>query len=323
MSEEATGGEQVWAVGHLTVDDIVLWDGTINLGTPGGAALYAAYGASLLGARSRIATRLGRGYPVAEFSGRGRFGITVDPEDAAGGSIHQWVLYEKDGTRAYVPHPGSGTTDAMSPAPGRHRIPASAPVHLAPMPIARQLPWCRSLVGRSGILTLDPHADSCASDPDDVLATVRYSTAFLPSELESVALAGDNPVRAVRKFREAGAPIAVVKLGAEGSVVATPDGVWRVPAATVRVVDPTGAGDAYCGAFAAALHRGLGGVDAARAATAVAAEIVQVKGAGIESFTEARQAVATRTASITPILLTRDSGGTTRATNERADERVI
>jgi ribokinase len=49
----------------------------------------------------------------------------------------------------------------------------------------------------------------------------------------------------------------IVTLGAEGSVVVTPEGVTtRVAAHPVTAVDTTAAGDAYCGALAAALAGG-------------------------------------------------------------------
>lgn len=51
----------------------------------------------------------------------------------------------------------------------------------------------------------------------------------------------------------------VITLGGNGSVAVTPDGKtgWTVPALEIeQVVDTTGAGDAFCGAFAAAIHAG-------------------------------------------------------------------
>jgi ribokinase len=133
--------------------------------------------------------------------------------------------------------------------------------------------------------------------------------AFLPSEVEATLLAGSDPVEAVRAFRAAGAPIAVVKMGAEGSVVATDKGIWHVPVFPVTVVDVTGAGDSYCGAFAAALSTGLDGVEAACVASAVASVIVEVIGAALPSFDRSRRAVADRIPTIEPMLISRDSGG--------------
>lgn len=74
----------------------------------------------------------------------------------------------------------------------------------------------------------------------------------------------------------------VVTLGAEGALIASAGGdVTRVPAVPARrVVDTTGAGDAFCGAFAAAAARGLDPVAATRWATIAASLSVERPGAG-------------------------------------------
>jgi fructoselysine 6-kinase len=66
--------------------------------------------------------------------------------------------------------------------------------------------------------------------------------------------------------REAGARLAVVTLGARGSIAAGADGSWQVQAVPVTdVVDTLGAGDAYIAAFIAARLDGAAVHDAMRA----------------------------------------------------------
>lgn len=72
----------------------------------------------------------------------------------------------------------------------------------------------------------------------------------------------------------------VVTLGADGSVVCDPDTLVHIPAERIAdVVDATGAGDAFVGVLAAALSRGADLTDAARHATAAAAQCVRFPGA--------------------------------------------
>jgi ribokinase len=67
----------------------------------------------------------------------------------------------------------------------------------------------------------------------------------------------------------------LVTLGAAGCALVEPTGtVRRLPAPEVRVVDTTGAGDAFVGAFAYALAAGLGETIAVRLANLCAAESV-------------------------------------------------
>ena len=66
-----------------------------------------------------------------------------------------------------------------------------------------------------------------------------------------------------------GAKAVVVTLGSRGAELCTPDGTRTlVPAFPVSPVDTTAAGDAFCGAFAAALSRGTSLLDALRFAAA-------------------------------------------------------
>ena len=62
-----------------------------------------------------------------------------------------------------------------------------------------------------------------------------------------------------------------VTLGARGSMLLDGNQLYRVPAPSVRVVDATGAGDVFRGAFISALLRGDSPVDILRFANAAAA----------------------------------------------------
>ena len=71
----------------------------------------------------------------------------------------------------------------------------------------------------------------------------------------------------------------IATLGEAGSVVVNDSGKEIVPARKVRVVDTTGAGDAFVGALAAALASGKSLGEAARWGTALAAFACQAAGA--------------------------------------------
>jgi ribokinase len=81
------------------------------------------------------------------------------------------------------------------------------------------------------------------------------------------------------ELRHLGPRIAVITLGAAGAVVDVDGEFHQLPAPTVQVVDSTGAGDAFCGAFAARLASGAGIVEAARAGVAAGSIAVTRAGA--------------------------------------------
>ncbi|MBL8638996.1 MAG: ribokinase [Alphaproteobacteria bacterium] len=70
----------------------------------------------------------------------------------------------------------------------------------------------------------------------------------------------NNAVKMAQALAIAGQLTCIVTLGAQGAVAVTKDGeAWGVPIMPLdqsQIVDTTGAGDAYCGTFAAALHDG-------------------------------------------------------------------
>lgn len=97
---------------------------------------------------------------------------------------------------------------------------------------------------------------------------------FLPNEEQALMITGSSGAEeAAVKLLAEGPSGVLVTLGAEGSLVATPSGVTRVPALDVPVVDTTGCGDAYCAGFVAGLLGGRDVVASARLGTAVAARV--------------------------------------------------
>ncbi len=89
----------------------------------------------------------------------------------------------------------------------------------------------------------------------DVLVVNEHEAALLSGHLVADAPAAEVAARALLA---AGPSTVVVTLGAEGAVAVRAGEVVRQPAFAVPVVDTTGAGDAACGALAAALARGDG-----------------------------------------------------------------
>ncbi|MDO0915785.1 sugar kinase [Streptomyces sp. DT2A-34] len=100
---------------------------------------------------------------------------------------------------------------------------------------------------------------------DRFLALVEGVDVLLPSRDEACLLTGlpDAADAAAKLSRQV--PLVVVKQGADGALVARSGAVRaQVPAAPATPRDTTGAGDAFTGAFLAALLAGAGPEDAAR-----------------------------------------------------------
>jgi sugar/nucleoside kinase (ribokinase family) len=97
--------------------------------------------------------------------------------------------------------------------------------------------------------------------------TVPIFAEHVPESLTGEA----NTERALRKLRGAHGGMLCVTLGARGSMLLEGNQLYRVPARAVHVVDATGAGDVFRGAFIHALLRGDSPVDMLRFANTAAA----------------------------------------------------
>jgi sugar/nucleoside kinase (ribokinase family) len=104
----------------------------------------------------------------------------------------------------------------------------------------------------------------------DVLFANRAELALLTG-----AKGDDGEVlRAAARF----APTVVMKVGKEGSLCLHPGGIERTPAVRTRVVDTTGAGDAFAAGYLYAHLQGRSPAEACALANRVAAGVVAIEG---------------------------------------------
>jgi ribokinase len=137
-----------------------------------------------------------------------------------------------------------------------------AGLHIAPISIRTQrlLPAAARRLGIA-LISADPgeRAMRPALRPyiEEVLAQVDI---FMPSAQEVTHFFADMPSMATPKqclrwFAARGPQITALKLGSAGALIyeRADDRFWHVPTVPVKVVDVTGAGDAFCGGFIAGL----------------------------------------------------------------------
>ena len=116
----------------------------------------------------------------------------------------------------------------------------------------------------------------------ELLAQVDIIT---PNEHEAQVLAGeeihnlDDAYRVAGKLLESGVKNVLLKLGGNGVIIATPQGMEHVPAHKVKAEDTTAAGDSFAGGLAVALAEGFSLRSAVLFANAVGALAVTKLGA--------------------------------------------
>jgi sugar/nucleoside kinase (ribokinase family) len=106
----------------------------------------------------------------------------------------------------------------------------------------------------------------------------KYVDIVFANEDEALALTGKNTLEAVQEIA-AMSKIAVVKLGAQGSIIQTGDRQIRIEAIPVQSIDTTGAGDIYAAGFLYALTQNLDLEMAGKIGSLLAGNVVEVMGA--------------------------------------------
>jgi 2-dehydro-3-deoxygluconokinase len=114
-------------------------------------------------------------------------------------------------------------------------------------------------------------------------AAATISDMVLPTHSDEAPLFGDASSEATaRRYLELGVEEVAVKNGAEPAIVATATGMDSVAAPAAKVVDATGAGDSFNGAYLAARLRGETPAAAAAAAHRVAGIVIGRPGALVD-----------------------------------------
>lgn len=279
------------ACGGILIDSVVTACGRVSENALGGNAVYAAAALRLwLGAgRVGIVGHIPANYPPHLLDRLRDAGLLTDGIHRSAVAVRgpEWFFYAQDGSRRdEVSSPDDGDADhdfptfrrthpirpAAIPAPWR----AAQGLHLAGNDPAATLDLAVAM--RGAHVTLDPgaRAGDLAACPDmaRVLAAV---TAVIPSLKELQVLApGQDQGAALTALHRGGAPLALVKRGTTGVLLRMTDGtLTAIPAIPVVALDPTGAGDSFCGGFLAGLLLGRDPVVAACMGTVAASFAVE------------------------------------------------
>lgn len=147
---------------------------------------------------------------------------------------------------------------------------------------AEILEFCR----RHGVRTsADVMADGWPELLDMIAPALEQVDWFLPNDDQALKLSGTDDVESAgHALIERGIGACAITCGAQGSMIVTPDGVERVPAFHIDVVDTTGCGDAFSAGFMRGLSLGRAPEDAARLGSASASLVAQGLGSDAGEF---------------------------------------
>jgi len=275
-SEAAFAAPALVCIGNLTLDEAIQ-DGVRSAVAMGGDAAYAALAARLFLPNVTLLAPVGTDLPAEILADLRAAGVTTDDLPQRGlPTVRNVITYHPDGSRSWEMLSSEADFDTLSvyPRDVRGELLASDGFVISAMSLDSQLavtPWLRA--NSDALLYLDLQEDYLAGNAQALFALIGASDVFLPSEIEAVTLAGTEDLHAAaRLFQALGPQTVVIKRAESGSLVLQGDVFTEVPSSRVDAVDSTGAGDAFCGGFAA-VHLATGDAVAAAVAGSHAARI--------------------------------------------------
>lgn len=250
---------------------------------PGGKGSNQSIAAARAGGDVALITRVGKD-AFAEIArktwaadGVDTSAVIEDPNNPTGAAFI--FVSTETGNNAIIVESGAAAKLSPDDVRGADKVFAGAKVFMTQFeqPIETAMEGLR--VARShGVTTVLNPAPAVPVD-DAIYALCDYVT---PNETEAATLTGlpvgndDEALAAAKELVRRGAKNALITLGEKGALLHGADGTHRVPSFKVdKVVDTTGAGDAFGGGFAVALSEGRSPVEAVRFGCATAGFSVQ------------------------------------------------
>ncbi len=217
--------------------------------------------------------------------GVGTAGVSVVPGRSTGVAF---VSYHADGARDFIFHLVNTAADSFDFSPdllpqGRLALHVSG-ASLGSAPMRHAILSAADAVKRAGgIVTCDPNARPQLMQDETARQTlarvIGLADCLMPStsDLEHLYPELDEDA-AIARLAASGAPIVAVKRGAEGATIIAEGARYDLPGHRVTEIDPTGAGDCFCGTFLALLTQGAAPQEAGRQANAAGAIAVTRRG---------------------------------------------
>ncbi len=283
---------RILVIGDVMTDIIVRPEGPLAKGSdrrasiavlPGGSAANQAAWLASFGVRTDFVARVGLADLASETARLKAAGVTPwlvgDAEQPTGRLV---ALIDPSGERSFLTDRGANEALQAGDIPGE-LIAGAAVIHLsgysffAPSPRAAVLDVMR----RAGMkpISVDPASAEFLREvgPENFLGWTRGAAILFPNAEEAAILAGSDDPETQCARLAALYPLVVVKRGAAGCDAAAGEKRWRAAAPKVDVVDTTGAGDAFVGAFLASRLAGAdikAALERAAAAGALASTVV-------------------------------------------------
>ena len=275
------------SVGHFSIDSIFLPDRSTPFVVLGGSSAYVSFAARLLDARVSVISKVGNDFPEAykwwlEQEGIDLTGVSK-VENAQ--TTRFELEYNGDLSDRVLRLKNKAPVITVDDLPGSLKTKA---IHIAPIAGEISFEVVEKLRGCAEVLSLDPQGlirnfgdgGNVVLGPLTDKRILGLVDIFKSSMKEIEAVTGLSDISSAAKaVHDQGVKIVIVTLGAQGVAVSVENAIHNIQAyKPEKVVDPTGAGDAFIGGFLAEYIRGGDLPWCSCVGTAVASLVVQALG---------------------------------------------
>ncbi len=244
-------------IGHFALDCIFLPGSPRPRKTLGGPPTYTSLAAKKMGAKVSVISKVGGDFPAKYVKWLREQGVDLSglkiSEDSQTTSF--MLKYYPGGERDLI------LTSRAPPISAEDLSPSmkARAVHASPIANEISADLIKMVSYMGSIISLDPQGllrrfdnyGKMSLQKMDDLSFLRYINIFKSSEKEIKALTGRESVtEAINKIRSYGIEVAIVTMGEKGSLLSFSNKFYMVPPAKSKIIlDPTGAGDVFIGAF--------------------------------------------------------------------------
>jgi len=274
-------------VGHLTIDKIIR-KGAEPVFMPGGSATYASLAAKRMGVDVLVASKVGPDFPDEYVAWLSRGGIDLAGLRHVNTPTTYFILKYEDEKRVLQ------LKNVCEPISSKD-IPVNLKtrgIHIGSVAGEVPIETVRRLTELAEIVSLDPQGFVRIFDEKgyvkigkrlevEILGRIDVLKASEEEIKEAVGV--ENVWKAMEVAAELAPRIVIVTKGIEGAFMLFDQNRYEVPACKPSsIVDPTGAGDAFIGAFMAEYVRKKDPLWCAAVGSAVASFVIEA--VGIEKF---------------------------------------
>jgi sugar/nucleoside kinase (ribokinase family) len=257
MSAIAKDAFDLAVVGHFSIDSIIL-SGKSPCTILGGAVAYVSLVARVLGASASVISKVGCDFPEAYVSQLKEAGVNTSHivKELSERTTSFELTYNQDLSSRKLRMRSQGSPITLENLPLSL---SSKAIHIAPIASEISYDVVEHLRDCCDCLSIDPQGMTRRFDKNgNVTNSTQMDKRILSlvdiykSSLDEIQILTEKTEleEAAKTVHSLGPKTVIVTMGAKGSVLSTQGKFFDVPACkSTRVVDPTGAGDVFIGAF--------------------------------------------------------------------------